>query len=163
MRSLGLSLLLVPGLALAQSGDPKTYFEGVYDQLSNLTLTKDANGLQKLFKATATPDFVYYPVKGAKQSGTELMASMRAQLKAFGKVTKSTQKIDKIVIKGDTATLSVSSVYAMDIPMNGKTGKLAGTSLTSDTWINTPKGWKLKEIRTVKENATLNGKSILGG
>lgn len=157
-------LALLASILLAQTAaDPKTTFEKVYNQLSTLTIKKDAAGLEKLFKITTTSDFVYYPTRGKKLTAKELIAAMKEQMRTVGKVAKSTQKLDKIVLKGDTAIVTVSAAYAMDVPVKGKAGKLAGTSLTTDTWVNTPKGWRLKEIKTLKETATLNGKAIQGG
>ncbi|RYG37980.1 hypothetical protein EON81_05060 [bacterium] len=161
MRLAVFAAFLAPVLASAQQADPKAFFEATYKKLSDYTLKKDTAGMEKMLKATITSDFAYYSAGGKKQTGKQLVSSMKLQMKQIGKVTKSTSKIDKIVIKGDRAVLTVSSVYAMELPMGGgQPGKLAGSNVTMDTWVNTPKGWKLKEIKTGKESATLNGKAL---
>ncbi|RYG49391.1 nuclear transport factor 2 family protein [bacterium] len=161
MRSVALLALLLPVFAPAQTSDPKAFFEDTYKKLSDYTLKKDMTAMEKQLKAICAPDFAFYSSGGKKQNGKQLISSMKLQMKQVGKITKSTSKLDKIVIKGDQAVLTVSSQYAMDIPMGGdKPGKLVGSNVTFDTWINTPKGWKLKEIKTGKETATLNGKAL---
>jgi hypothetical protein len=154
-------LVLLPAMTAAQTS-PQAYFDGVYNKLSALTLKKDANGLSKLLKSVVTADFVYVPAKGPKLSTTQLLSSMRSQFKAMGKINKSAQKLDKVVLKGDRAVVTVSSQYAMEVPTAGKKSKLVGSSVSNDTWVNTPKGWRLKEIKTLKETATLDGKPIEG-
>ena len=44
-----------------------------------------------------------------------------------------------------------------------KTHLLHDVSISSDTWVKTAKGWKIKAVKEISEKATLDGKSVSGG
>ena len=41
-----------------------------------------------------------------------------------------------------------------------KSVTIVGQSTTADTWVKSPSGWKLKSIRTIRENVKFDGKKM---
>jgi len=149
--------------ALAMAQDVKGSLGRSYGELNGLILKKDVAGMKKLFGSIAHKDFVYVHKDGRKQSGPEMLNEMTSQLGMVTKVNRSTTKINKVEVKGSTAVATVTSAYAMTmVGPDKKSHRIAGQTLTHDTWTKTASGWKLKMVKTVKETATFDGKPMPG-
>ncbi len=158
-------LILVSLVSAAQAQDSasRAFFTKTYSRLNALTLKKDTTGLEKLFRQTSAPNFRYVDAHGKAIDGKALMQQMKMQLGMVKDFKRSTTKIERVSFKGNQATVRVLSDYAMTMPgEKGKIHVLTGKSVSDDLWVKSGAAWKLKQIKIVKEAATLDGKKMPG-
>jgi hypothetical protein len=156
--ALPLVLFALAAGASAQA-DLKKHFDGIYDELNEYVKAKRLDKAEKLFAKHGHPQFVYIHADGRRQTSKQMLAEMKASLAPQVKVTKSTSALGKLVVKGSTAKVDTTGEWVMVMPgPDGKSHTLGGVTKTTDTWLKTPSGWKLKEVKTVSEKMTLDGK-----
>ena len=138
----------------------KKAIQAKYDGMSLLVMRKDGNKLAQYFLNMTTPNFAYRDAKGRGLNRAKLVAQLKAQMKTVKSFKKSSNKVAAFGIKGGTATVRVISDFAMVFPNGKKTVTIVGQSITTDTWVKGGNGWKLKSIRTLKENVKFDGKKM---
>ena len=150
-------------MAAVKMGPPAAERKAVqskYDAMSLLVMHRDGNRLAALFMGMTTPDFVYRDKKGHKLNRTQLVMQLKRQMKMVKAFKRSGNKVTSFAVKGPVGTAGIVSDFAMVFPNGTKTVTVAGQSATSDTWIKTAKGWKLRSIRTLRESVKYNGKPM---
>lgn len=156
--ALPLALFALAAGASAQA-DLRKHLDGIYNELNGHIKAKRIDQANKLFEKHGHPKFVYIHADGRKQTSKQMLAEMKASLAPQVKVTKSTSALGKLVVKGSTAKVDTTGEWVMVMPgPDGKSHTLGGVTKTVDTWLKTPAGWKLMEVKTTSEKMTLDGK-----
>lgn len=151
-------LLALAASAPAQA-DLRKHLAGIYDELNQHIKLKRIDKAEGLLAKYGHPKFVYIHADGRKQDAKEMVAELKASFTPQTRVTKSTTQLGKLVVKGGTAKIDTSGEWGMVMPgPDGKSHTFAGITKTTDTWLKTPGGWKLKEVKTTSEKMTMDGK-----
>jgi ketosteroid isomerase-like protein len=106
----------------------------------------------------STPDFTMEEAgrtENAKAALAELEQSFKTMQPIDSAMTIRTLKISK-----DRAVATVD--YSMSFTMKdaqGKTHQMSGKGVTEDTWIKTKSGWRIKKVKTLKADETMDGKT----
>jgi len=157
---IGAATLSFSASALA---DAKSEISKVYDLRLKLFKARDAKGLAKMFNDLATEDI---SMDGAGMSGMkkkQLTQSIEAQMGMIKSVKGGSMTLGKWKIQGNTATLEVTEKmeFTMSNPQDAKKPMvMKGTTISSDTWVKVGNKWKLKKVKVLKEDYTVNGKKL---
>ncbi len=147
-------------VALLPIGAEKKAIQAKYDGMSLLVMRRDGNKLAQYFLNMTTPNFAYRDAKGRGLNRNKLVAQLKAQMKMVKAFKRSGNKVAAFGLQGRVAKVRVVSDFAMVFPNGKKTVSVVGQSTTTDTWVKGANGWKLKSIRTLKENVKYNGKPM---
>lgn len=147
-------------VALLPVGAERKAIQAKYDAMSLLVMRRDGKRLAALLMGMTTPDFVYRDKKGRAQNRAKLVGDLRAQMKMVSKFKRSGNRVAALALRGSGGTARVISDFAMVFPNGKKWVTVVGQSTTDDVWVKTAAGWKLKSIRTLKENVKYNGKPM---
>ncbi|MGV3618984.1 MAG: nuclear transport factor 2 family protein [Fimbriimonas sp.] len=155
---LSIPLVLLTSGAQAQA-DPKKQLQAIYTELDGYLVKKQVDKAERLMTQYGHPDFVYIRADGRRQTYKECMAEMKASMGPATKMLKSRTRIVKAATKGSTVLVDTNGEWAMNMPgPDGKAHTFAGVTKTKDTWVKTPGGWKMKEVKTLSEKMTMDGK-----
>lgn len=136
--------------------------DGAYKELHTGFQTKSPAKIKKFFDQYGHSQFVYIGVKGQRQTKQELV-QMFGGMPANLTMVKSTAVIDRLKLKGDTATVGTVGGWKMIFTgPDSKKQTLEGKTIMTDTWVKTPGGWKLKQSKVESEKMTSNGKPYPG-
>jgi len=117
--------------------------------------SKDTKPMEEL----STPDFT---MEEAGQ--TEDAKAALAQLKQGFKTMQSadcTMTIRTLKIRKDQAVAVVHYTTAFIMKdAQGKTHQMTGSGDNEDTWIKTKNGWRIKKVKTLKSEETMDGKAM---
>lgn len=147
-------------VALLPIGAEKKAIQEKYNGMSLLVMRRDGNKLAQYFLNMTTPNFAYRDAKGRGLNRAKLVSQLKAQMKMVKAFKRSGNKVAAFGLTGRVATVRVVSDFAMVFPNGKKTVSVVGQSTTTDTWVKGANGWKLKSIRTLKENVKYNGKPM---
>jgi ketosteroid isomerase-like protein len=104
-----------------------------------------------------TPDATYV-MKGMVQN-REQMRQMMTQTMAMMQISKASNKIEKLTMKGEMAIVVAAAKSSGKMKgTDGKIHPISYTSKTRDHWTKTPGGWKIKKIEAISESMTVDGK-----
>lgn len=112
----------------------------------------------KPFLNLATSDFTMTQ-NGQTMNRQNAEAALQKQFAMTTSVDKMTIKIQSLKVSGNTAVVNTQSDVAFT--MNGqdkKPHKFTDSEADKDTWVKTPKGWRLKSEETLNAKITLDGK-----
>lgn len=155
ITALGLTLM-TGACAISQADDAavRKEIQAGYDKLCAAMKSKNIDGVMKM----GTKDFSYTE-KGQTMGGEQMKQMMQQQFAAMKSCDKMVMKIDKLTVKGNTATVMSSSEGVMTIGgADGKTHKMADKNTSKDTWVKTPEGWKCKNVTVLTDKMTMDGK-----
>lgn len=138
----------------------KKAIQAKYDGMSLLVMRKDGNKLAQYFMNMTTPNFAYRDAKGRGLNRAKLLSQLKTQMKTVKSFKKSGNRVASFALAGNTAKVKVVSDFAMVFPNGKKSVTIVGQSTTADTWVKGPAGWKLKSIRTIRENVKFDGKKM---
>ncbi len=141
--------------------DTKSDIQARYTKLEAAMRAKSPTKVMELCSA----DFKWLDSKGTSMDRKQLEQQIKMQLSAVQKIDTMTNKIEKLTVKGNTVIARTNGVFEATLkltPDAKKTSRLKSVSLTDDTWIKTPKGWLLKQVKSIKETVTLDGKPFGG-
>jgi ketosteroid isomerase-like protein len=127
-----------------------------YDRINAAFIRKDIKGATALF----TPDYVSIDPDGKKQTLAEFREHYDTLFKRFNiKLTSNKATIKNIDI----------SASGIDVAIDQKTeGTIAGfnklviNQTSSDSWLKTPQGWRLKKSKILTSQTTFNGQTFKG-
>lgn len=154
----GVAVLSLAALSMA---DAKSEISKAYDARLKLFKARDAAGLSKLFTDLTTEDV---SMEGAGMAGmkkAEMAKMIKSQLGMVQSVKGGSMTLAKWNIKGDTAILEATEKmeFTMANPQDPKKPMvMKGTTVSTDTWVKVGGKWKLKKVKVVKEDYTVNGK-----
>ncbi len=156
---LGWTALLVLGASAVRADDRKD-IEALYGKLKQALMANNADATL----AMETPDFVATGADGRKMNGKQLAAQMKQQA-ALGKPRKMDIHLDKVNVKGKTA--SVTTTFSFESVITGMGGQAApkarphvmamSGSIHNDL-VKTPQGWKFKTMQEKAGKMTMDGK-----
>jgi ketosteroid isomerase-like protein len=127
-----------------------------YNKIGAAFIRKDIKGATAYF----TPDYVNISTKGEKQTLAEFQTHYDNLFNRFSiKLTSNKSIIKSIVVKPD----------GLDVAIEQRTeGTIAGINkiiinqTSSDIWMKTPQGWRLKQSKILTNQTTLNGQTFSG-
>lgn len=153
----GLALILgASSLSFAQR-QTRMELQQIYNTIAKLSEKQDVKSLEKLFAEIAHEDFTSMDTKGSGGPLSYFNSLIQKQFEIMTKVNKMPHRIESIKLSGNIAILKVRSDFSYVVPANRK---ITGYSVSLDTWVKGPRGWKLKTITTKKEVAMENGKRL---
>lgn len=154
------AILTVPAFSLA---DAKAEISKSYDARLKLFKAKNATGMTKLFTELTTEDI---SMEGAGMSGmkkAEMAKMIKSQLSLVQSVKGGSMTLAKWNIKGNTVSVEATEKmeFTMANPQDPKKPMvMKGITISSDTWVKVGEKWKLKKVKVVKEEYTMNGKKM---
>jgi hypothetical protein len=149
---------MIAATATAQT-DAQKQLQAKYDVLTKLNLKLKINEMLNAFSNSITKDFIYVDRLKSESPANVVIADLKKQMSIIKKYNTNTNTIIGLKFKGKDAICTVKSTY--DMIMKGtKLMRVTGFSLSEDTWVNTPKGWRMRRTMVTKEEAKLNGNPI---
>ena len=141
-------------MAMPAFADAKSEIQAVYNKLTAGFKKGDTNQIMSL----GTKDFVMIQY-GQRMSGEQVMKEMQGMFASGMKINKMSMTVRSVKVKGNTALATTDAVSDMMMKMpDGKMHRLESTSVSKDTLVKTPQGWKFKIAQTVSEKAKMDGK-----
>ncbi len=128
----------------------KQQIQAEYMKADAATRTKDINALMSHY----TSDFKLKTASGKILGLDKIKDNLIWQFVATKQVKEISFRIQSITVSGNTAVLLVKQSETLVVMMEGVQHTLESTQISSDTWLKTPSGWKLK-AQTVKLSNTL--------
>jgi ketosteroid isomerase-like protein len=127
-----------------------------YNSINAAFIRKDIKGATAYF----TPDYVNISPKGEKQTLAEFRTHYDNLFNRFNiKLTSNKATIKNIAVNPD----------GIDVAIEQRTeGTIAGfnkiviNQTSSDRWLKTPQGWRLKQSKIITNQTTFNGKTFNG-
>ncbi len=125
-----------------------------YNQINAAFVRKDIKGATAYF----TPDYVSINSKGEKQTLEEFRTHYDNLFNRFSiKLTSNKATIKNIIVKPE----------GIDVAIEQRTeGTIAGINkiiidqTSSDIWMKTPQGWRLKQSKILTSKTTFNGRTF---
>jgi ketosteroid isomerase-like protein len=127
-----------------------------YNQINAAFVRKDIKGATALF----TPDYVSINPEGEKKTLAEFREHYNNLFTRFNiKLTSNKATIKNIAVNSN----------GIDVAIEQKTeGTVAGfnkiiiNQTSSDSWLKTPQGWRLKQSKILTSQTTFNGQTFKG-
>jgi len=141
--------------------DTKSEITACYRKMETALKAKNIDAAMAICSA----DFKWIDKSGKAMTRSQLIQQMKMQFSAVQKVEQVTNKINKLTTKGDQVITRTSGVFEASLkltPDAKKSSKLKSVSTTDDTWVKTPMGWLLIQVKAVSETMTLDGKPVGG-
>lgn len=147
---------LAPVMADA-TADAKKEIQALYDKMDAAAAKKDVKGMT----ASLDPNYVAVSASGQKMTLQQMKGQM-TQLMAMLKEIKTKTVIQKITLKGKTATVnSKQSLTSTGTnPQSQQPMKIEVQDTSTNTWVKSGATWKLKETKSLSTKQFLNGKPI---
>jgi ketosteroid isomerase-like protein len=139
------------------TADAKKQIQAEYNKIDAAAAKKDVKGMT----ASMTSDFVDTNEKGEKTALKDLREKM-GQVLAMTKSLKIKTTVEKVTLKGSTATASVKQTADISqLPPNVKTPvKMHSDETLTSVWVKSGAGWKIKSSKTNTSKQTLDGKPM---
>lgn len=146
---------LLASASAQTEGELRKQLNGAYTELHTGFEKTDIKLLQKFFDRYGHPQFTYIGTGGTKQNAKQLLAQFKAGMGGL-KVINSDVAIDRLTIKGNTATVKTIGDWRMKLSGSNGPTTVKGKTLMTDTWVKTSAGWKLKVSKVDSEKMTSN-------
>ena len=159
-----LALLAAPTFA----GTPKEDISKGYAAINSALKRKNVDSAL----AHMTPDYVSINKDGSKSTRKSMSQQLPAILTQISSLDART-RIQQVKVKNKTATVrqvtdtKLTAVRKIpgarpSAPQTTRTIVVTTQLTGDDTWVQTPKGWRMKQSRTLaqKQSATVNGQPI---
>jgi len=152
-----LSLAVVPNAGRADDASVRKELAANYDKITMALDHKDSTSLRTI----VTQDFTMEEA-GKKMDGKASLAVIEKGFKTTGSVGEDAMKIRTLKVNGNTAIATVAyKRTSTSVPdKKHKTHAIASNGITEDTWVKTKSGWRLKSVKTLKSEMTVDGKPM---
>ncbi len=131
--------------------------EAQYAKIAEAQKNKDIDALRSL----RTSDFT---VKMPNGETWDLETSLNYSKRGFEQVQSIiniSNTIETLTVNGDEAIAVVHQQWSRMQMMKGKLRRVETSAIQTETWVNTPDGWKLKHIGDIKPGAWIvDGKRV---
>jgi len=163
MKALALTLLFSCCIVAANAADTlKAQIEASNKPIHQAMLKKDFPTLEKLFKATCTPDFKY--VENAKtppQNLAQMMQNMKMGITSMKKMTKVDSKVLSCTEKGSTGmSKSMHVMEGMVAGPDKKDHKMSFSGVASETYVKVKGKWMMSKMSWDSQKMTMDGKPM---
>jgi ketosteroid isomerase-like protein len=112
-------------------------------------------------RATRTPDFTVDMPNGDHWNLETSLNYSKAGFEQVEKTESLTNTIDSLDVHGETAVAVVHQRWKRTQMKAGKLRHVETESIQTETWVNTPQGWKLKHIGDIRPGVwKVDGKRI---
>jgi hypothetical protein len=135
---------LLVGVPLLAQADLRSDLAAKYRQLDRIVARKDAAGVSAWIRANTTADFTYTSRDKKSFARTAFEKGLRDQIAITRKVVGARTRVTSAKVSGNTATLVTDSDTTAIVVFDTRPMKLIDTSHTTDTWVRTSGGWRLK-------------------
>ena len=150
--------IAAPAVRAEDAAAVRKQIEAAYARSDKAVKTRDVSHLMD----DATPDMTS-KTEGRVIKGTDLINVMKQQLAMFKSIDEVSSKITSFKVNGGTAVVNAeSTLVGTLVGPDQKPHKLRSVSKDRDTWVKTPKGWKVKLTETLGQKNTLDGKAAPG-
>lgn len=146
---------MTTSLTSGQNPKTKADWQRMYSEAAKLMEKKDAKSLFSVM----TPDFTMTMM--GKTSGREESQKGMEQWFGMMKNIRASMTVTKVVVKGDTATITDryrTSGTTLPDPKTKKSGKLVDAGVETATWTRVNGQWMMKKLAMVTQKMTMNGK-----
>jgi ketosteroid isomerase-like protein len=131
--------------------------EAMYAKIADAQKQEDLEAL----RATRTPDFSVDMPNGEKWDLETSLNYSKAGFQQVQKTEKLSNTIDSLDVRGDTAVAVVHQQWSRMQMRAGKLRHVQTESHQTETWVNTPNGWRLQHIGNIKPGVWMvDGKRI---
>lgn len=155
----GLFIACLGVSAHAEDALARKALEQQYAKISQAYKTKTLKPLQDV----TTPDFTLTVPGGRSVTRAQAEQQMSMYLSFILSVTSAKEKISKVTVKGNEATVdtleSIQGVTA-DMQSQGKTHTMELANQNRDTWVKSGGTWLRKHSTLLKGTLTTDGKSM---
>ena len=159
MGALGVLIAGVIAPAHADEAATRKALDSQYAKISQAYKTKTLKPLQDV----TSPDFVLTVPGGRSITRQQAEQQMTTYLSFIVSVTNAKEKISKVTLKGNEATVetqeTIEGVMA-DMQSQGKTHSMGMTNQNRDTWVKTGGTWLRKHSTILKGTLTTDGKTL---
>lgn len=122
-----------------------------YNQINAAFIRKDIKGATAYF----TPDYVSINPKGEKQTLEEFRTHYDNLFNRFSiKLTSNKATIKNIIVNADGVDVAIEQRTEGTI---AGINKIVINQTSSDLWMKTPQGWRLKQSKILTNKTTFNG------
>jgi ketosteroid isomerase-like protein len=127
-----------------------------YDRINAAFLRKDIKGATSLF----TPDYVSISPEGKKQTLSEFREHYDNLFNRFNiKLTSNQTTIKNIDVNSTGVNVSIEQKTEGTV---AGFNKIVINQTSSNLWLKTPQGWRLKESKILTNKTTFNGQTFNG-
>ncbi|ODU52784.1 hypothetical protein ABT09_02440 [bacterium SCN 57-13] len=159
---IGASVLAVCAFAFDDAAKAKAQIQTEMSKYATAIKKKDAAGLEKIIKANFSEDFKDTDSKGNVRNREQTIQAMKQNITMLKTVKSVSVKVEKLTIKGGTATSNEHMV--MKAVIAGPDPKQTATLDVDSSWVSTyvKKGakWICTASKGGKEKVLINGKPI---
>jgi hypothetical protein len=125
-----------------------------YNKINAAFVRKDIKGATKYF----TPDYVNIGLKGDKQNLEEFQTHYDNLFNRFNiKLTSNKATIKNISVNQNVIDVAIEQRTEGTI---AGINKIVINQTSSDLWMRTPQGWRLKQSKILTSKTTFNGKTF---
>jgi ketosteroid isomerase-like protein len=155
-----LGLLVIGGLAHADDKAVREILKANYARFAEAYRKNNIEAVSSFL----TPDYTSTQSNGQKLTREATIKALRQQRASLSGATIE-NKIDKLTVKGSQAIAIVHARMSGTIAdPQGKRHTLVAIAVSTDTWIKTASGWKIKSDVAQQETLKMDGKLMnLGG
>ena len=111
------------------------------------------------FWSTRTKNYVWISKDGRRKGIKQLREETRRLFNAAESIN-GRAAIQKITLKGNTATVLIKDSGTVVIPAKNKKNVIKVTERASDTWVKSGNKWLLSQSRSLASYVTVNGKQV---
>lgn len=151
------------GAAGSQSAEAvKRAIQKIYDQQSACWKKMDAKALEAHYRSRATPDFVS-TADGTKRTLAVLIANIEPILKSTQKVHEYSIRVQKVEVKGKSATVDTTGRIVMDVlDAAQRAHRVVIEQMGVSAWVRDRQGWKVKSTKVTTTRLSVNGREAPG-
>ncbi|HEY3412130.1 MAG TPA: nuclear transport factor 2 family protein [Armatimonadota bacterium] len=153
-----MAAILTPAASRADDAAVRKQIEAQMARFQQAFRRKDVSAMRLI----TTPDFTMKSKDGVVTTRRAAEISMANELKSITEITKWTLKIEKIVVRGNVATLLVTeNMKARLASETTGNGIYVNFARIRETWINTPDGWRYKRGEALDFKSAREGMSFV--
>jgi ketosteroid isomerase-like protein len=155
----GIGYVGVDKLTPATPGDKaaRRAIEARYAEYRNYMRRGELGALLALYTSDFSMD---YP-NGRTYNRSQLESSMRQTMAGTKSYPSWTMKIGRFSSEsGEARVLIIEDMQSIVVDAGGHRHNQRVVDYYVDTWVKTPKGWKLQNTRVVRANVTVDGKAV---
>ena len=154
--------VLMAGMGVSAHADDAVARKALDQQYAKISQAYKTKTLKPLQDVT-TPDFTLTVPGGRSVTRAQAEQQMNMYLSFILSVTSAKEKINKLTVKGNEATVdtleSIQGVTA-DMQSQGKTHTMELANQNRDTWVKAGGTWLRKHSTLLKGTLTTDGKSM---
>lgn len=164
LNVLALIALALAGTPPAARADDRTVrrdLDAIYAKYVQAAKRKEKTALKQFIQQYTVADFQQKIPGGRTLNRAQVTAMMTEGPAADVRIVDEHLKIRKLSVKGNeaVATYTDQSTAVVADPQ-GKSHRIVSTSTSRDTWVKTPRGWKMRLSEVLQAKTMMDGKPV---